>query len=222
MSRFGVAPFSRPQQRAWLFVCSAATGLAVLHQVVFPASPPLAVPANPARLPHPWPAAEASMLLDKQPATMLQRSVAIGASQRFSLGDQWLLLTPLASWSEAGLDPAAITRAIPQLHLDQPGQLQPRRPNHQIAFGLIQGAPSYQTCLTRSGASAWTVPGLEGLTGRPHQDFLRTLIGGRIPSQPRPSYACLLVTTNHPEWLANPDGSDRLLRQLTTHTQWPW
>jgi len=152
---------------------------------------------------------------------LLQRNVAIGPSKRFANGRDWLLLTPLASWQEAALDPAAITTTIPELQLQEVQlQTQPQA-KQQIARGRIQGQNSYQTCLTRTGALASTAARLGGTSGAPHLDFLRTLLRGRLPPLPRPSFSCLLVTTNSPQTLAGGSNSNTLLAALKSHTQWP-
>ena len=226
MSNINPAQLDRAQQRFWLAALVAAVGLATLHLVVFPQSPPLPQPPTSALLPPPWQAAAASIGTATQPTSLLQRNVAIGASKRLAHGRDWLLLTPLASWQEAALDPAAITTTIPELHLQQ-AQLQetqlpsPSQAKQQIARGLLQGQTSYQACLTRTGTFAYTAAGLGSTSGAPHLDFLRTLLRGRLPPLPRPSFSCLLVTTNSPQTLAGGSNSNTLLAALKSHTQWP-
>jgi hypothetical protein len=82
------------------------------------------------------------------------------------------LVAPLASWHEPALDRAAITSAIPALHLQeaqlQQAQLQTLpQAKQQIARGRIQGQTSYQACLTRTGSFALTAaaptPSLQAL-----------------------------------------------------------
>ena len=119
MSNINPAQLDRAQQRFWLAALAAGVGLATLHLVVFPQSPPLPQPPASALLPPPWQAAAASLGPATQHTSLLQRNVAIGPSKRFAHGRDWLLLTPLASWQEAALDPAAITTTIPELHLQQ-------------------------------------------------------------------------------------------------------
>ena len=221
MSNINPAQLDRAQQRFWLAVLPAGVGLATLHLVVFPQSPPLPQPPASALLPPPWQAAAASLGPASQHTSLLQRNVAIGPSKRFANGRDWLLLTPLASWQEAALDPAAITTTIPELQLQEVQlQTQPQA-KQQIARGRIQGQTSYQTCLTRTGALASTAAGLGGTSGAPHLDFLRTLLRGRLPPLPRPSFSCLLVTTNSPHTLAGGSNSNTLLAALKSHTQWP-
>ncbi|NQW38431.1 MAG: hypothetical protein HQ469_04430 [Cyanobacteria bacterium] len=221
MSNINPAQLDRAQQRFWLAALAAGVGLATLHLVVFPQSPPLPQPPASALLPPPWQAAAASLGPASQHTSLLQRNVAIGPSKRFANGRDWLLLTPLASWQEAALDPAAITTTIPELHLEQ-AQLQTQpQAKQQIGRGRIQGQNSYQTCLTRTGSFASTAAGLGGTSGAPHLDFLRTLLRGRLPSLPRPSFSCLLVTTNSLQTLAGGPGSNPLLAALASHTQWP-
>ena len=226
MSNINPAQLDRAQQRFWLAALVAGVGLATLHLVVFPQSPPLPQPPASALLPPPWQEASASIGTATQHTTSLQRNVAIGASKRLAHGRDWLLLTPIASWQEAALDPAAITTTIPALHLQQAQlqevQLQPLpQAKQQIARGRIQGQTSYQTCLTRTGAFAFTAAGLSGTSGAPHLDFLRTLLRGRLPPLPRPSFSCLLVTTNSPQTLAGGAKSNSFLAALASHTQWP-
>ncbi|QPN69851.1 hypothetical protein [Synechococcus sp. CBW1108] len=221
MSNSNPAQLERAQQRFWLAALAAGVGLATLHLVVFPQSPPLPLPPASALLPQPWQAAAASLGPATKHTSLLQRNVAIGPSKRFTHGRDWLLLTPLASWQEAALDPAAITTTIPALHLQQ-AQLQTlSQAKQQIARGRIQGQTSYQTCLTRTGAFAYTAAGLGGTSGAPNLDFLRTLLRGRLPPLPRPSYSCLLVTTNSLQTLAGGANSNPLLLALASHTQWP-
>jgi hypothetical protein len=221
MSNINPAQLDRAQQRFWLAVLPAGVGLATLHLVVFPQSPPLPQPPASALLPPPWQAAAASIGTTTLHTSLLQRNVAIGPSKRFANGRDWLLLTPLASWQEAALDPAAITTTIPELQLQEVQlQTQPQA-KQQIARGRIQGQNSYQTCLTRTGALASTAAGLGGTSGAPHLDFLRTLLRGRLPPLPRPSFSCLLVTTNSPQTLAGGSNSNTLLAALKSHTQWP-
>ncbi|MFT5340436.1 MAG: hypothetical protein ACI9IO_002193 [Cyanobium sp.] len=221
MSNINPAQLDRAQQRFWLAALAAGVGLATLHLVVFPQSPPLPQPPASALLPPPWQAAAASLGPASQHTSLLQRNVSIGPSKRFANGRDWLLLTPLASWQEAALDPAAITTTIPELHLEQ-AQLQTQpQAKQQIGRGRIQGQTSYQTCLTRTGALASTAAGLGGTSGAPHLDFLRTLLRGRLPPLPRPSFSCLLVTTNSPQTLAGGSNSNTLLAALESHTQWP-
>ena len=221
MSNINPAQLDRAQQRFWLAVLPAGVGLATLHLVVFPQSPPLPQPPASALLPPPWQAAAASIGTATQHTSLLQRNFAIGPSKRFANGRDWLLLTPLASWQEAALDPAAITTTIPELQLQEVQlQTQPQA-KQQIARGRIQGRNSYQTCLTRTGALASTAAGLGGTSGAPHLDFLRTLLRGRLPPLPRPSFSCLLVTTNSPQTLAGGSNSNTLLAALKSHTQWP-
>ncbi|MEB3326693.1 MAG: hypothetical protein VKI39_03180 [Synechococcus sp.] len=228
MSNSNPAQLERAQQRFWLAALVVGAGLASLHLVVFPQSPPFPQPPVSARLPWPWQAATASLGPAAQPTSLLQRNVAIGPSKRFAHGRDWLLLTPLASWQEAALDPALITATIPQLRLQQAqlqaGRQQEVQPSAQsgqrIARGLIQGQTAYQTCLTRSGAFAFNAAGLSGISGPPHLDFLRTLLRGRLPPLPRSSYSCLLVTTNSPQALAGGAHSNSLLSALASHTQW--
>ena len=151
---------------------------------------------------------------------MLQRKLATGSSQRFSKANEWLLLTPLASWGS--LDPAKITSSMPELHLRKAKLLSlPAKPQ-QIAIGRIQGVISYQTCLTKKGGIAFSAKKLQDISGRGRQDFIRTLIKGRLPSSPKPSTACLLVTTNNPTLLNGSAESKQFLNDLTTHTQWPF
>ena len=226
MSNINPAQLDRAQQRFWFAALVAGVGLATLHLVVFPQSPPLPqLPASPL-LPPPWQAAVASLGPGTLHTSLLQRNVAIGPSKRLVHGRDWLLLTPLASWQEAALDPAAITKTIPELHLQQ-AQLQETQPQtpsqakQQIARGRIQGQTSYQTCLTRTGAFAFTAAGLSGTSGAPHLDFLRTLLRGRLPPLPRPSYSCLLVTTNSLQTLVGGAKSNPLFAALASHTQWP-
>ena len=227
MSSINPVQLNRAQQRFWLAVLAAGVGLATLHLVVFPQAPPLPQPPASALLPPPWQAAAASIGTATQPTSLLQRNVAIGPSKRFAHGRDWLLLTPIASWQEAALDPAAITTTIPALHLQQAQlqevQLQPLpQAKQQIARGRIQGQTSYQTCLTRTGSFAYTAARLgEGASAAPHLDFLRTLLRGRLPPLPRPSFSCLLVTTNSPQTFAVSAKSIPLLAALASHTQWP-
>ena len=221
MSNINPAQLDRAQQRFWLAVLPAGVGLATLHLVVFPQSPPLPQPPASALLPPPWQAAAASIGTTTLHTSLLQRNFAIGPSKRFANGRDWLLLTPLASWQEAALDPAAITTTIPELQLQEVQlQTQPQA-KQQIARGRIQGQNSYQTCLIRTGALASTAAGLGGTSGAPHLDFLRTLLRGRLPPLPRPSFSCLLVTTNSPQTLAGGSNSNTLLAALKSHTQWP-
>ena len=226
MSNINPAQLDRAQQRFGLAALVAGVGLATLHLVVFPQSPPLPQPPASALLPSPWQAAAASLGPTTQHTSFLQGNFAIGPSKRFAHGRDWLLLTPLASWQEAALDPAAITTTIPELHLQQ-AQLQEvqlqtlPQAKQQIARGRIQGQTSYQTCLTRTGTFAYTAVGLSGTSGAPHLDFLRTLLRGRLPPLPRPSYSCLLVTTNSLLTLAGGSNSQGLLRELIRHTHWP-
>ena len=221
MSSINPVQLNRAQQRFWLAVLAAGVGLATLHLVVFPQAPPLPQPPASALLPPPWQAAAASIGTATQPTSLLQRNVAIGPSKRFAHGRDWLLLTPLASWQEAALDPATITKTIPELHLQETQLQTPSQAKQQIARGRIQGQTSYQTCLTRTGAFAYTAAGLGGTSGAPHLDFLRTLLRGRLPPLPRPSFSCLLVTTNSPQVLAGGANSNPLLAALASHTQWP-
>ena len=221
MSNINPAQLDRAQQRFWLAVLPAGVGLATLHLVVFPQSPPLPQPPASALLPPPWQAAAASIGTTTLHTSLLQRNFAIGPSKRFANGRDWLLLTPLASWQEAAMDPAAITTTIPELQLQEVQlQTQPQA-KQQIARGRIQGQNSYQTCLTRTGALASTATGLGGTSGAPHLDFLRTLLRGRLPPLPRPSFSCLLVTTNSPQTLAGGAKSNSFLAALASHTQWP-
>ena len=221
MSNINPAQLERAQQRFWLAALAAGVGLATLHLVIFPQTPPLPQPPASALLPPPWQVAEASHGPATQHTSFLQGNFAIGPSKRFAHGRDWLLLTPLASWWEAGLDPAAITRSIPELHL-QEAQLQTRsQAKQKIARGRIQGRTSYQTCLTRTGAFAFTAAGLSGTGGAPHLDFLRTLLRGRLPASPRPSYSCLLVTTNSLQTLVGSAKSNPLFAAFASHTQWP-
>ena len=226
MSNINPAQLERARQRFWLAALAAGVGLATLHLVVFPQSPPFPQPPASALLPPPWQAAAASLGPASQHTSLLQRNFAIGPSKRFAHGRDWLLLTPIASWQEAALDPAAITTTIPALHLQQ-AQLQETQPQtpsqakQQIARGRIQGQTSYQTCLTRTGAFAFTAAGLSGTSGAPHLDFLRTLLRGRLPPLPRPSFSCLLVTTNSPQTLAGGAKSNSFLAALASPTQWP-
>ena len=221
MSNINPAQLERAQQRFWLAALAAGVGLATLHLVVFPQSPPLPqLPASPL-LPPPWQAAVASLGPATQHTSLLQRNFAIGPSKRFAHGRDWLLLTPIASWQEAGLDPAAITTTIPELHLQEAQLQRPSPAKQQIARGRIRGQTSYQTCLTRTGAFAYTAAGLSGTSGAPHLDFLRTLLRGRLPPLPRPSFSCLLVTTNSLQGLAGGANSNPLLAALASHTQWP-
>ena len=172
MSSINPVQLEHAQQRFWLAALAAGVGLATLHLVVFPQSPPLPQPPASALLPPPWQAAAASLGPASQHTSLLQRNVAIGASKRLAHGRDWLLLTPLTSWQEAALDPAAITTTIPELHLQQ-AQLQetqlpsPSQAKQQIARGRIQGQTSYQACLTRTGSFALTAaaptPSLQGL-----------------------------------------------------------
>ena len=221
MSNINPAQLDRAQQRFWFAALVAGVGLATLHLVVFPQSPPLPQPHASALLPPPWQAAAASIGTTTLHTSLLQRNFAIGPSKRFANGRDWLLLTPLASWQEAALDPAAITTTIPELQLQEVQlQTQPQA-KQQIARGRIQGQNSYQTCLTRTGALASTAAGLGGTSGAPHLDFLRTLLRGRLPPLPRPSFSCLLVTTNSPQTLAGGAKSNSFLAALASHTQWP-
>jgi hypothetical protein len=119
MSNINPAQLDRAQQRFWFAALVAGVGLATLHLVVFPQSPPLPQPHASALLPPPWQAAAASIGTTTLHTSLLQRNFAIGASKRFAHGRDWLLLTPLASWQEAALDPAAITTTIPELHLQE-------------------------------------------------------------------------------------------------------
>ena len=150
MSNINPAQLDRAQQRFWMAVLAAGVGLATLHLVVFPQSPPLPQPPSSALLPPPWQAAAASLGPATKYTSLLQRNVAIGASKRLGHGRDWLLLTPIASWQEAALDPAAITTTIPELHLQQVQleetqlQIQPQA-KQQIARGRVQGQTNYQT-----------------------------------------------------------------------------
>ena len=144
MSNINPAQLDRAQQRFWLAVLPAGVGLATLHLVVFPQSPPLPQPPASALLPPPWQAAAASIGTTTLHTSLLQRNFAIGPSKRFANGRDWLLLTPLASWQEAALDPAAITTTIPELQLQEVQlQTQPQA-KQQIARGRIQGQNSYK------------------------------------------------------------------------------
>ena len=154
-------------------------------------------------------------------ATMLQRDVATGFSQRFSKGSESLLLTPLASWKSAALDPAKITSSMPELYLSRPKLLSLQEKPQQIAIGRIQGVITFQTCLTRKGLIAFSNRKLEGISDRSRQDFLRTLIKGRLPFSPKPSVSCLLITTNNPSVLNGSADSQRFLKDLAIQTQWP-
>jgi hypothetical protein len=152
---------------------------------------------------------------------MLQRNVATGSTQRFSRGTEWLLLTPLGSWEAPDLDPAKISSSMPKLHLHEVKLLSLNEKPHQIAIGRLQGVITYQTCLTKNGIVAFSADNLQGTSGRRTEDFMRTLIKGRLPSSPRPSYSCLLITTNNNSLLNGSADSNRFLRDLTTNTQWP-
>lgn len=219
MSKTAIIQVTHPQQRRWLAVLCAATGLAIVQQVGFPQQPPLPAPPDPQSMPIAWRSADLSVATPQQLATMPQRNVASGSSQRFSKGSKWLLLTPLASWK--ALDPAEITSIMPELHLREAKLLSLQEKPQQIAIGRIQGVITYQTCLTKKGVVAFSVEKLGVISGRRHQDFLRTLIKGRLPSSPRPSVSCLLVTTNNPSLLNGSAESKRFLKDLTTRTQWP-
>ncbi|MCP9929797.1 hypothetical protein KBY82_03270 [Cyanobium sp. AMD-g] len=150
---------------------------------------------------------------------MLQRNDATGSSQRFAKASGWLLLTPLASWDS--LDPAKLTRSMPELYLRDAKLLSLQAKPQQIAIGRIQGVISSQTCLTKSGAIAFSVNKLRDISGRRQQDFLRTLIKGRLPSSPKPSYSCLLVSTNNAFLLNGSAESKQFLKDLTAQVQWP-
>lgn len=149
------------------------------------------------------------------------RKVTSGWSQRFSQGKEWLLLTPLASWKQGDLKPAQITSGNPQLQLHAAKVLTFAVTSQQLAMGRIQGVLAYQSCLTKQGVIAFQAEKLGALSGRRHQDFLRTLISGRLPASPRSSYSCLLITTNSRSILHDSPESRQFLAQLTTLTKWP-
>ena len=150
---------------------------------------------------------------------MQQRNVATGSSQRFSKGSGWLLLTPLASWNS--LDPAEITSNMPELHLREVKLRTWQEKPQQIAIGRIQDVITYQTCLSHKGGIAFGPNQLGEISASRRQDFLRTLMKGRLPSSPKPSAFCLLVTTNTPSLLNGSAESKQFLKDLTTYTQWP-
>jgi len=172
-------------------------------------------------MPIAWRSAEIFIVTPHQTTTMLQRNVARGPSQRYSKGSEWLLLTPLASWSWKDLDPAKITSRMPELHLRKPTLLSLQAKPNQFATGRIQGVISWQTCLTQKGVIAFSDKKLKDISLRRRQGFLRTLIKGRLPSYPRNSHSCLLLTTNNPSLLNGSADSQRFLKDLTTQTQWP-
>jgi hypothetical protein len=209
----------RAHQRRWLAVLCAATGLAIIQQVVFPQHPPLPVPPDSQRMPLAWRSADISIAFPHQSPTIPH--VATGPTQRFSKGTEWLLLTPLGSWVPPALDPARITSSMPELLLREPKLLSLKEKSHQIAIGRFQSDITYQTCLTNNGIVAFTADKLRDTSGRRHKDFMRTLINGRLSSSPRPSYSCLLITTNSNSLLNGSADSKRFLRDLTTNTQWP-
>jgi hypothetical protein len=219
MINAATAHLNRAQQRRWLAVLCGATGLAIIQQVGFPQQPPLPAPPDPQSMPVAWRSAEHSIATAQQMPTMLQRNFATGSSQRFSKGSEWLLITPLASWDS--LDPAKITSSMPEVHLRKVKLLSLQAKPQQIAIGRIQGVISYQTCLTKNGVIAFSAIKLQDISGRRRQDFLRTLTKGRLPSSPRPSYSCLLVTTNNISLLNGSAESKQFLTDLTTQTQWP-
>jgi hypothetical protein len=221
MSKTATAPLARAHQRRWLAVLCGASGLAIVQQVGFPQQPPLPVPPDPQSMPIAWRSAEHSISASRLMATMLQRDVATGFSQRFSKGSESLLLTPLASWKSAALDPAKITSSMPELYLSRPKLLSLQEKPQQIAIGRIQGVITFQTCLTRKGLIAFSNRKLEGISDRSRQDFLRTLIKGRLPFSPKPSVSCLLITTNNPSVLNGSADSQRFLKDLAIQTQWP-
>lgn len=150
---------------------------------------------------------------------MLQRNVATGFSRRYAKGSQWLLLTPLASWNS--LDPATITSSMPELNLRGAKLRSWQDKPQQIAIGRIQGVITYQTCLTQKGGIAFGTNQLGEISASRHQDFIRTLIKGRLPSSPKTSAFCLLVTTNNPTLLNGSAEAKQFLKDLTIHTQWP-
>jgi hypothetical protein len=220
MSKTSTIQLSHVQQRHWLTVLCAATGLAIVQQIGFPQQPPLPVPPDPQSMPMAWRSAEHSIATTHQMATMQQRSVATGFSQRFSKGSGWLLLTPLASWNS--LDPAEITSSMPELHLREVKLQSWQEKPQQIAIGRIQGVITYQTCLTKKGSIAFDAKNLANISTRRRQDFLRTLIKGRLPSSPKSSVSCLLVTTNNSTLLNGSAESKQFVKELTTHTRWPY
>ena len=211
----------RAHQRRWLVVLCATTGLATVQQVVFPQQPPLPTQPDPQKMPLAWRSAETYSVTLRKSSKMLQRNVATGSTQRFSRGTEWLLLTPLGSWEAPDLDPAKISSSMPKLHLHEVKLLSLNEKPHQIAIGRLQGVITYQTCLTKNGIVAFSADNLQGTSGRRTEDFMRTLIKGRLPSSPRPSYSCLLITTNNNSLLNGSADSNRFLRDLTTNTQWP-
>lgn len=209
----------RTQQRLWLTVLCAATGLAIVQQVVFPLQPPLPVPPDPQRMPMPWRSADISVAIPHHLPTLPH--VATGPTQCFSKGSLWLLLTPLGSWEASALDPAKMTSNVPELHLREAKLLSLKEKPHQIAIGRFQGVITYQTCLTNYGVVAFSTDKLRYTSGRRHKNFMRTLIKGRLPSLPRLVYSCLLITTNNNSLLNGSADSKRFLRDLTTNTRWP-
>ena len=125
-----------------------------------------------------------------------------------------VLLIRSTSW-ERTYQRLEISSSIPELLLSRPKLLSLQEKPQPIAIGRIQGVITFQTCLTRKGGIAFSNKKLEGISARRSQDFLRTLIKGRLPSSPNPSVSCLLITTNSPSVLNGSTDSQRFLNDLT-------
>ena len=221
MTQSPAGQLARSQQRRWLSVLCAFTGLAIIQQLCFPQQPPLPVPPTSTSMPTAWRGGSLVEPGSKEKVFLRNRNVTSGLGQRFSKGKEWLLLTPLGSWKQGDLEPAQITSGSPQQQLHPATVLTFAASSQQIAMGRIQGVLAYQSCLTKQGVVAFRADKLGALSGRSHQDFLRTLINGRLPASPRASYSCLLITTNSRSILHDSPESRQFLAKLTSLTKWP-
>lgn len=221
---------SRRSQRAALLILVGAGGVASIQSLLLPPPPPLPRLSGTTLPAGGWQPRQ----LASPPAAVgvwaLQRHAATGPGLAFQRrGQLWLLLTPLASWSAAGFDPAVITRAIPQLHLrnarlltfrSQEGPLA----SYQVALGNLGDHQTVrQSCLTAQPGLAYSNTVLRSAPA-PREPRVVARLGKALrrllPWEGQP-HACVLITTNDASLLDGSPASRRLWARWASRTQWP-
>lgn len=214
-----VASLSHPLQRLLLLGLSTLSLVAMAQPLLVPMQPALPVLPAELNLGQGWQRQPESTAPAPRPVHVFGSKAALGESLRFSgPGGQWLILTPLASWSQPGLELGKATEGVPDLMLAAPRLRTLADGRSEIASG---GRPMrFQSCLTPRADLAHSRKNLELRTARPEPGSLLKLVNTVRP-EPRGSFACLLITTTSTGVFSGTPTSRHQLQQLAAAVRWP-
>ena len=217
-------PLSHRQQRGVYALLSLAALLVPLPLLIQPPQPPLPRLSAPLQPVDGWRVTAAPVNGPARADTFhpFGRAARLGSTLALVRGSgSWLLLTPLASWSHRGLDPALVTGGIPALSLRNPTVR--RRPGSLDEVASTASRPAlHQACLNRAGQLGHDPETLKAQNPHPSASLPRILRQVIQPgSLPPVGFSCLLITTNAADVLDGSERAQALLRRLASSVQWP-